>query len=221
MYPEIPREYLIPLYSQSDAARIVSVSGSTVHRWINGYRDGSTEHPPVIGSASAGRGLTIPFIGLAEIFVLNAFRKAGLPLQRIRPAVEILKNGIGLEHALANGQLLTDGAEILFDSKDPGDRRLVVVRNGDAVFNEVVEDYLRHIDFGDFGYASVLRLPQYPGPTVQVDPRINGGRPSLASRSVSVDDVLSRLRAGESIGDVADDYGVGYDDVLNLNRLAA
>lgn len=217
----IPREYLIPIYSQSDVAHIVTASTSTVQRWATGYTQGGVVHSPIVQSVRHGRGFTVPFVGLAEVFVLNAFRKAGLPLQRIRPAVDILKKEIGLEHALASDQLLHDGAEILYDFQDEDDRRLVVIRNGNAVFNEVVDDYLQHIDFGDFGYAAALRLPQYPELGVRVDPRLNGGMPTLETRGVAVSDVLSRVRAGEEVAAVADDYRLRAEDVLNLNRLAA
>jgi hypothetical protein len=53
---------------------------------------------------SNGR-LTIPFVGLAEGMVLAAFRETGLPLQRIRPALERLEPEMGLEHALASEHL--------------------------------------------------------------------------------------------------------------------
>lgn len=217
----IPREYLTPMYSQAETAHIVGATTSTVQRWLTGYSVDGRLRRPLVDSARTGRGFTVPFVGLAEVFVLNAFRKAGLPMQRIRPAVDILKKEIGLEHALANDQLVTDGAEILLDSQDPDDRRLIVVRNGNAVFNEVVSDYLQSISFGDFGYATSLLLPQYPHLKVRVDPRMNGGRPSLVERGVAVDDVLNRVRAGEEPRLVADDYGITHEDVLNLNRLAA
>src|SRR6478752_3563283 len=94
----IPREYTVPIYSQSDVAQIVGASKSTVQRWVTGYAQDGVDHPPVVDAVRRGRGFTVPFVGLAEVFVLNAFRKAGLPLQRIRPAVEVLKREIGLEH---------------------------------------------------------------------------------------------------------------------------
>ena len=217
----ISREYLIPMYSQSDVAQIVSASTSTVQRWTTGHVVGTAQHAPLVDSVMPGRGYTVPFVSLAEVFVLNAFRKAGLPMQRIRPAVDVLKREIGLEHALANNQLLTDGAEILLERHDDDDRRLIVVRNGQAVFNEVVLDYLQHIDFNDAGYASSLLLPQYPNLQVRVDPGINGGRPTLVDCGIAIEDVLGRVRAGEGPQSVADDYGIGLDDVMNLNRLAA
>ena len=36
-------------------------------------------------------------------------------MQRIRPAVEILRTEIGLEYALASKRLYTDGAEVVYD----------------------------------------------------------------------------------------------------------
>ncbi len=215
---DVPREYLVPMYSQNDVAQIVRASPSTIHRWATGERSGPTSR--LITLDRPGRGYTVPFIGLAEAYVLNTFRKAGLPLQRIRPAVQILKKEIGL-HALANNRLLTDGSEILWDSQDEDDRRLLVVRNGQAVFNEVVTDYLKRIDFSDMGYARALQLPQYPTLEVRVDPMINGGRPTLVGRGIAVDDILGRIAAGEEPSSVAYDYDLERDDVMTLYRLAA
>lgn len=52
----------------------------------------------------------MPFIGLGEAYALAAFRKAGVPMQRIRPAIEVLARELGLAHALASRRLYTDGA---------------------------------------------------------------------------------------------------------------
>ena len=68
--------------------------------------------------------------------MLSAFRRAGVPLQRIRPAVDVLSREIGLEHALASEHLYTDGAEVLFDfateRSDENLLELVVVRTGQS-----------------------------------------------------------------------------------------
>jgi len=45
--------------------------------------------------------------------------------------------------------------------------------------------------------------------------------PTLEARGVAVSDVLSRVRAGEAVADVAEDYHIRVVDVFNLNRLAA
>lgn len=161
------------------------------------------------------------FLSLTEAFVINAFRKSGLPMSRIRPVVQMIRTQYGLEYALASQQFVTDGVEVLRVSDDPQDQRLVVVRSGQAVFNDVVNDYLKHIDFGPSGFAEAIRLPQYTDATVTVKPTLNGGRPTLSHGGISVDAILGRLRAGESVEDVAEDYGYEVDTVLNLNRQAA
>ena len=74
---------------------------------------------------------------------------------------------LGLEHAFASRRLYTDGAEVLYDyARHAGDtpegdsaRELVVVRNNQRVFAEVVDLYLRRIDFAADGYAQLIRLP--------------------------------------------------------------
>lgn len=218
----IEREYTVPLYTQADVARIIVAPTSTVSTWASGYVSGSgAPQPPLLTGVTSGRGRTVSFLALAEAYVINAFRRAGLPMQRIRPAVEALQREVGIEFALASRRLATDGANVLLASSDPGDRRLVRVRDGQAVFREVVEDYLRFITFGVNGLAQSLQLPQFTETEVTVTPTINGGRPTLAHRGIAVIDVLGRVRAGEPLIDVADDYGLSHDEVLYLNRAAA
>jgi hypothetical protein len=99
----------------------------------------------------AGRRATVPFVGFAEAFVLGALRGAGVPMQRIRPAVAKLSDEIGLEHALASQCVYTDGADLIFDyAESSGDEALLtVVRTGQQHFTEIIRDYLRRITYGD------------------------------------------------------------------------
>ena len=217
----LDRVYTRPLYSKGEVARIVAAPSSTVHGWLRGRTIAGRSYGSVIEGVGEGSGPQVSFTGLAEAYVLNAFRKAGLPLQRIRPAVAMLRENLQLDHALASKRLVTDGAEILIKSDDPSDKRLMVVRSGQAVFNEVVEGYLKHIDFGELGYASTIALPQYTDTRVIVRPLLNGGRPTVESRGIAVDDLLSRVRAGEPPTEIADDFRLSLDDLLYLNYAAA
>jgi hypothetical protein len=65
-------------------------------------RDEALGAPRQPDRAAAGRQATVPFVGFAEAFGLGALRKAGVPMQRVRPAVKRLNDEIGLEHALAS-----------------------------------------------------------------------------------------------------------------------
>jgi hypothetical protein len=175
--------YRLPLYTPPQAAHIVDVAPATLRNWVRGYAyktlGGVVEAFPMITTARPGssRGPSVPFLGLAEAYVLAAFRAVGVPMQRIRPAIEWLDQNIGLPAALASERLVTDGAEILFDFSRRSDLEdaeaaraiddLVVVRNQQRVFVPVVSRYLRMISYRQ-GYVELIRLPQFDAVEVTV-----------------------------------------------------
>ncbi|MEV4097516.1 DUF433 domain-containing protein [Streptosporangium saharense] len=224
--------YVTPIYSKSQAADLIGVPRQTFRNWAVGYAYKRIDAPFVVAEpmvTTAGtHGSTVPFVGLAEAYMLAAFRSAKVPMQRIRPAIRWLEDNIGLEQALASERLMTDGAEVLWDFKertsDPAEREavdgLVVIRSGQQVFRPVVRDYLRRVSYQD-GWMKVIRLPGYEEVDVTVDPWINGGQPTLARRGIRLNDVLSRLRAGEDRHDVAEDYDLRLEEVEALVPQAA
>ena len=213
-----------PLYTLAEAARIIGVPGNTLHHWARGYSFKGIDGREIwsnalITTTRVGRRPVVPFIGLGEGYVLAAFREAGVPMQRIRPAVERLEEEFGLRAALTSRRLMTDGAEVLWNYRDAGAdgeviESLVVVRNGQAVFKDVVERYLKTITYRDDRIA-LIRLPQFK-PEVVVDPHRNFGAPTLASRGIRVADIRGRIDAGEPLKQVADDYRISVGDVRDL-----
>jgi uncharacterized protein (DUF433 family) len=181
---------------------------------------------PIVTTLEPARpqGVSVPFVGLAEAYIVAAFTKAGVPMRRIRPAVLWLQEHIGLPQALASQRLQTDGAEVLWDfgrqSGGPADQDmvdgLVVVRSGQQVFRPVVRDYLTMVTYED-GWSRRIQLPQYGKAEVIVDPWLNGGQPR---RGVRVADVVSRLGAHEPPEDVAADYGLTVPEVEAIRQAA-
>jgi len=226
--------YAMPLYRKAEAAHIIAVPPQTFRNWAVGYArkrmDGSqVVSAPIVTTLEPLhlRGVSVPFVGLAEACIVAAFTKAGLPMQRIRPAVLWLQDHIGLPQALASQRLQTDGAEVLWDfgrqSGDPGDQDmvegLVVVRSGQQVFRPVVRDYLTRVTYEN-GWTRSIQLPQYGKADVVVDPWLNGGQPTVARRGIRVADIMSRLRADEPARDVADDYDLTVREVEEIRRAA-
>lgn len=224
--------FTMPLYSVTEAATHLGVPSPTFSRWARGYRDTrpsgrDTVSPPIV-TAFEGRGATVPFVGLAEGLVLAAFRRAGVPLQRIRPALSALQDELGIEHALASRRLYTDGAEVLYDyadrSRDAELRghvmELVVVRSNQRAFTEVVRSYLRRVTYDRDGWAGKIALPAYEVAEVVADPRRNFGQPYFVHGGVRVEDVLDRWFAGESWEDLAADYGVPVTEIEDAVRVS-
>lgn len=227
--------YTTPLYRKAEAARIITVPAQTFRDWAVGYArkrlDGSeVVSAPIVTTLDPvrPRGVSVPFVGLAEAYIVAAFTKAGVPMRRIRPAVLWLQEHIGLPQALASQRLQTDGAEVLWDfgrqSGDPADQDmvdgLVVVRSGQQVFRPAVRDYLTRVTYEN-GWTRKILLPQYESIDVMVDPWLNGGQPTVAGRGIRVTDIVSRLNAREPAGDVAGDYGLTVREIEQIRRAAA
>lgn len=218
-------EFAVPLYTQREAAELVGVPTSTLRNWAHGYSyktlDGTRRvSDPMVTTVGPRRGPVVPFVGLGEAYVLAAFRRTGVPMQRIRPAIQWLEQHIGLRAALTSERLMTDGAELLWefasaesDAREPVGN-LVVIRNQQVVFRDVVSQYLRTISYRE-GRVGAIRLQRYQADVV-VDPRLNFGQPTLAARGVRVRDVIDRLAAGEAAPEVAEDYGLDLRDVRAL-----
>jgi transposase-like protein/uncharacterized protein (DUF433 family) len=221
----------VPLYTTAEAARAVGVSPSTLSTWIRGYerrpagRSTVTGAPIVTALPANGRAPTIPFVGLSEALVLAAVRRAGVPLQRVRPALEVISKELGIDHALASKRLYTDGAELLFDYAEGSDdpdasiaRELVVVRNQQHVFAEVVDQYLKLITYGTDGYANLLRLPVYRTAEVVADPYRSFGQPIFARGGSRVADAIDRFLSGETLTAVAEEFGVPTEELEDVIR---
>ncbi len=212
-----------PIYSLTEAAQIIHAPATSFARWAHGHRFKQRREGewgfsnPILTGVREGRGYTVPFNALAEGFIVESFRRAGLPMARIRPAIEVLRNELGVENALLCERLKTDGAEILIEN---GDRELVVVRNHQGVFRDVVAEYLQRIRYRD-GFVEFVQLPTYERAEVIVDPLRNSGQPTIARLGVRVEDVVSRVRAGEAMTDVADDFGLKKAELRSLLIQAA
>lgn len=66
----------VPLYTIAEAAQYVGLPYSTLQSWVN---PGGDREPLVTSLTRTGYEASIPFIGLAEAFVLQAVRGAGTP----------------------------------------------------------------------------------------------------------------------------------------------
>ena len=222
-----------PLYNVAEASRYLGVSDSTFRAWANGYVRHSRGRPDVYGQPivttidGQPRGAaSIPFVGLAEGLVLAGIRRSGVPLQRIRPALDRLQAEFGLGHVLASHRLYTDGAEVLYDfgqdSEDAEDvMRLVVIKNGQWVFTEIVQQYFKRIEFAADGYANVIHLPSYEQAEVVVNPQRGFGQPTFARGGARVEDVLGMFWAGESLATAAEEYGVPEKQLEDALRVAS
>lgn len=228
--------FTVPLYTMGEAARMVDVPPTTLASWAKGYVRRFADRADVIGKpvitclpSRRHQEPSLPFVGLAEAVVLAAARKSGVPMQRVRPAIEELQSRMGIAHALASQRLYTDGAELLYDYDEAcrasGGARvptgLVVVRSNQRVFVAILSEYLRRIEYGQDGYAALIRLPAYEQAEVVADPTRSFGAPIFERGGARVDDVLDRFWAGERLDVLAEEFGVPSDHLEDVVRVTS
>lgn len=210
------------LYTPKDLATFLAIPQSTVRSWAAGSPEAGdcsgliTELPPEVR-----HGPRIPFVGLAEAYVLRAIRETGVSMQRIRPVLARLVADESLPHVLASERLYTDGDEILLDvasciGQEDSIGELVVARNGQRVLHEVLRGYLEKLQFEE-GYAQIVPLTRY-GSGVIADPRRGFGQPIFDESGARVEDALDLFQAGASPQEVADEFGIELGTVHAVLR---
>lgn len=141
-------------------------------------------------------------------------------MQKVRPALSYLERELHVHHPLAHEQLLTDGVFIFTERFG---KLLNLSLEGQLAVRSLLEAHLRRIEHDELGFA--LRLfPFSRGDSldvpkvVVVDPRVSFGRPVIDGTSVRTEIVARRLKTGESVHELAQDYGVKVGEIEEAIR---
>ena len=212
--------YRLPLYSARQVARLTGLSASTVQAWTH-----ADDHEALVQAASP-EGLS--FLNLVEVHVLAAIRhQHGIPLQRVRHAVQFVRQELQAEYPLAQHQFETDGVDLFVRALEDESLLINASRRGQITIRQLVEAYLRRIERAADGFP--LRLfPVYasnPGfvPSglpayIVVDPTVAFGRPVLTETYVPVDVVVDQYRAGDAVRDIAHNFNLSAPAVEEAIR---
>jgi len=206
----------LPAYTAVRAAQIVRLSPSTLRLWACG--DG--EHKALFRPAEPTP-LTLSFNNLVESFVLASMRRVhGVSMQKVRKALRFIGDRLRVERPLIHARFRTDGVRLFVQEAD---RLLDVSSAGQALLRDVLDESLARIEWGgdvaERLYPWVradLRTPQPK--SIVVDPRRGFGQPVIAGTGVQARIVTERHRAGESILDLAKDYGLEVEQIEDAIR---
>lgn len=203
----------LPTYSISEATHYLRIPRSTLHAWVAGqaYQTsaGTRLFRPVIALPDKRAGL-LSFINLVEAHVLDAIRRQHqIPLQKVRKAVLYLSERLGSAHPLAEQRFETDGVDLFIRRYG---ELVNISQSGQLAMRRILEAYLRRVEWDPAGVVARLypftRKRALDEPKVVViDPRISFGRPVLVGSGIPTALIAERYKAGESIDQLADDYG--------------
>ncbi|MEN8653013.1 DUF433 domain-containing protein [Streptomyces sp. 21So2-11] len=198
------------LLTPTETSEYLQIPQSTLRSWLDSQAAGA----PLVHRVPAERTgqPTVPFVAVAEAYVLRSLRDLGLRMSEIREAAAAVRRAFDTPYGLVSQRIATDGVDIFIDH-GLGDLRRA--RDGQAPIHEVVADYLRYLNWntGD-EFPSSLRLRQYPESVpVVIDPRFGHGLPVVAANRVPVKAVSDLWEAGESIEDIAYEYDMSPAEV--------
>jgi uncharacterized protein (DUF433 family) len=176
-------------------------------------------------STAADGSTDLSFVNLVEALSLSGFREIGVPLQRVRRALDYASRVLEVNHLLASERILSDGLDLFWEFQERENEQHLVnlSRGGQKAFPEAVSRYLREIEWGSDAFASRWwpHAPRATEGAVVVDPKRAFGAPVLVGTGIRTEDVFNRFSSGESIADLAGDYGLTAEQVESAVRTEA
>ncbi len=172
-------------------------------------RKGQEFFKPVIFLAQKNPAM-LSFVNLIEAHVLDAIRRVyGVALPAVRSTIEFLRKEFGSKHPLAEQRIETDGKDLFVRRFG---QLITASKGGQLAMPELIDAYLRRIQRDERGFAVRLypftRKRDLEEPKVIViDPHVSFGRPVLVGTGIKTIVIAERYKAGESIHELADDYG--------------
>jgi len=209
-----------PTYGMAQVDWVLRLHPGTARRWIDGYERHGKAYPPIVRLKQTGDDI-VTWGEFTETRLLSEFRDAGIPIQRMRPAVEGLRETFDLRHPLAYAlpYLEERGRELVLKvQKEVGlekQLQLVVIRNGQLALTTQTDQFVRSVDFGDQGVVQRMHpLPDLK--LVWLDPLRQFGEPVV--RSVPTAVIAEQARAGDSPARIAHLYDLSDDEVWQAIR---
>lgn len=212
----------VPAYSIGEAASLVGVPASTLRTWVRGRsfprRDGVGRSPAII-KAPNGAGAFVSFTNVVEAHVLSGLRKKyEIKLNAIRAAVRYVHDRLGVQHPLATEQFKTDGVSLFVERFG---QTINASKEGQLALRAILSTYLERIEYDNGRAIRFFPLLRETAPRViVVDPRLSFGQPVIAGTAVPVTVIRGRFDAGDSIEDLAYDFGVRSDQIQEALRAA-
>ncbi|MDI6749625.1 MAG: DUF433 domain-containing protein [Pseudomonadota bacterium] len=217
-----PREQ--PAYSIAEAASYLDMPAATLRSWVLGrsYQTstGSRFFQPLIDLADKKK-RCLSFYNLIEAFTLNAMRRTDhhISMPNIRKALDYVRRRLKEKRPLLTERFLTDGVDLFLDKYG---QLVAVSKDGQLAMRAIMMDSLRHVRRDSQGMPNKLYLftapAAKPAAEIAIDPRIAFGNPVLDGTGISTAILAQRYKAGDSIDELAEDFGLSRDAVEQAIR---
>jgi uncharacterized protein (DUF433 family) len=203
----------LPTYGIPEVVHYLQIPDITLRSWVVGRpyptEKGTRFFEPLITPPDPNQSL-ISFMNVVEIHVLDAIRRHHkIQLANIRQALRYIRRHFPSPHPLADQEFETDGLDLFIQKYG---QLINISQSGQLAMRTLLEVHLQRIERDPQGLAVRLypftrkRQPDEPR-LVVIDPYVSFGRPVLTSSGIATVVIAERYKAGESVDELADDYG--------------
>lgn len=208
-----PRD--LPAYGIADAARYLDVPAATLRSWVAGRtyprQHGVGSFEPLIVPADTQGASRLSFYNLVEAHVLRALRtRYDVPLKHVRAALAYAGQELGIQRLLLSQEMQTAGGDIFLEQLGT---LVNLSKSGQLAVKELLAAHLERVERDSSAipirlYPFLHRSAEGERRPVVIDPAVSFGRPTIAGSGIQTGVLVQRIDAGESIAELAADYGL-------------
>lgn len=176
------------IYDVVEVASLVKRDPETIDRWTG-------------GRTPLHRVATKPlyvFLDVISLWVVSELVGRKVPKKEIRSGADYLAKELETSFPLAHQALATVGAAVFGNLGEWVD----VGKRGQMAFQVAIKAYLKPLEYGPDGLASVWR----PVEGVWINPEVQAGAPCIEGTRIPTRTLFALVEADEDVEDVAADY---------------
>jgi uncharacterized protein (DUF433 family) len=204
------------MYSEAEAARLLSVHQSTLHYWLEGGKFRDRTYPPVIRQTATGT-RSVTWGEFVEAGLLRQYRRVHhVALAELREFIDIARSRFEVAFPLAHYQpFIGEGRRLLLDMQQKAglgaDYWLVAVAAGQPVLTQPAESYVHRVEWAD-DVAVAWRPHNDPASPVRMDPDVRFGLPAI--RGIRTEALWEQVEStGAAFEDIATEFELTPDEV--------
>lgn len=208
-----------PAYTLAESARYLKVASATLRSWVIGRHypkaDGVARFHPLIHPPTKQPPI-LSFWNLIEAHVLRSLRtEHGVSIKELRQAIAYAEQALKVDNLLLSRELRTQGGKLLLEQYG---KLINLSASGQLAMHRLLDEHLKRVEWDEWQFP--VRL--YPflstgaagsGRPIVIDPKISFGRPIVVRKGVSTGAIADRIDAGESVAELASDYGLEQAEI--------
>lgn len=209
-------------YGMGQVDRLLGLSRGTAFCWIDGHERRGRRYEPLVRERATGSE-SVTWGEFVEVRLISEYRRRGVSVFRMRPAIMALREEFGTDYPLAAAQpfLTPDGRKLVLRVQQETNLRpslRFVVRVGQTILPSL--EVYRFRQAADYDDAIVRRFRI--ADNVVIDPEYASGEPTIAGRRLRVANVAESIAAGETRDAVAEMWDItpeAVDDAVRCSNV--